>query len=88
MALRERAGPLAPVQWHGETLGGLANLTLWHQDADFARRTIARMRSEVDRLENIFSLYRDLHDAFGTQAWSGRLNHIMKDLIAIRERQR
>lgn len=36
----------------------------------------------------LYGLYRDLHDAFGTAGWSGRLDHVMKDLIAIRERQR
>jgi L-ribulokinase len=36
----------------------------------------------------IYPLYRALHDAFGTREWSGRLNHVMKDLIRIRERQR
>jgi L-ribulokinase len=36
----------------------------------------------------IYKLYRELHDAFGTADWSGKLNHVMKDLIAIRERQR
>jgi L-ribulokinase len=36
----------------------------------------------------IYGLYRQLHDAFGTAAWSGRLQHVMKDLLAIRELQR
>ncbi len=36
----------------------------------------------------IYGLYRSMHDAFGTGAWSGKLNNVMKDLIAIRERQR
>lgn len=36
----------------------------------------------------MYKLYRELHDAFGTTGWSGKLNHVMKDLIAIRERQR
>jgi L-ribulokinase len=36
----------------------------------------------------LYALYRDLHDAFGTSAWSGKLNHVMKSLIAVRERQR
>lgn len=36
----------------------------------------------------LYALYRELHDAFGTAQWSGRLNHLMKDLIAIRQRQR
>jgi L-ribulokinase len=36
----------------------------------------------------LFGLYRDLHDAFGTDGWSGKLCHVMKELIAIRERVR
>src|SRR6267142_1729718 len=45
-------------RWHGEVLGALAELTLWHPDAAFARQTILRVRQEIDRLERIFSLYR------------------------------
>jgi L-ribulokinase len=37
---------------------------------------------------DLYNLYRDLHDAFGTRKWSGKLHHVMKDLIALRERQR
>ena len=36
----------------------------------------------------LYRLYRELHDAFGTSEWDGRLNHVMKELIAVRERQR
>ncbi|MEO0531222.1 MAG: ribulokinase [Planctomycetota bacterium] len=36
----------------------------------------------------LYSIYRTLHDAFGTKEWSGSLHHVMKDLIAIRERAR
>jgi L-ribulokinase len=35
----------------------------------------------------LYSLYRTLHDAFGTADWSGRLNHVMKQLLDIRTRQ-
>ena len=38
--------------------------------------------------ENMFELYRQLHDAFGTSSWSGSLSHVMKGLIALRETQR
>jgi thiamine biosynthesis lipoprotein len=44
--------------WHGEVLGALAEIALWHPDAAFARQTILRVRQEIDRLERIFSLYR------------------------------
>ena len=36
----------------------------------------------------LYALYRDLHDALGTPAWSGNLFHVMKRLLEIRERQR
>ena len=36
----------------------------------------------------MYELYRELHDAFGTSGWSGKLDHVMKSLIVIRERQR
>jgi L-ribulokinase len=36
----------------------------------------------------VYSLYRTLHDAFGTSGYQGDLYHVMKDLIAIRDRAR
>ena len=36
----------------------------------------------------LFSLYRDLHDAFGTAEWSGNLARVMKELIEIRTKVR
>jgi L-ribulokinase len=36
----------------------------------------------------LYTLYRELYDAFGTSSWSGQINNVMKDVIAIRERQR
>lgn len=38
--------------------------------------------------KRLYVLYRQLHDAFGTQDWSGSLANVMKDLIAIREEVR
>lgn len=36
----------------------------------------------------IYALYRTLHDAFGVADWQGGLSQVMKELIAIRQRQR
>ena len=38
--------------------------------------------------ERLYALYRTLHDAFGTSGWDGRLDRVMKDLIAIRAETR
>ncbi len=35
----------------------------------------------------LYALYRDLHDSFGTTQWSGNLAHVMKKLLEIRARQ-
>jgi len=61
-----------------------------------AQRALCRVRETVyepDRRRHavyarLYGLYRQLHDAFGTATWSGRVNHVMKELIAIREEQR
>jgi FAD:protein FMN transferase len=44
--------------WQGDVLGAVSELTLWHTDDAFAQRTILKVRYEIDRLEQIFSLYR------------------------------
>jgi L-ribulokinase len=38
--------------------------------------------------KELYSLYRQLHDAFGTEYWTGNLSHVMKQLIQIRDRAR
>ncbi len=61
-----------------------------------AQRALCRIRDTVfepDRRRHaiytrLYGLYRQLHDSFGTATWSGRINHVMKELIAIREEQR
>lgn len=45
--------------WQGEVLGAASELTLWHSDETLARRSILKVRHEIERYENIFSLYRD-----------------------------
>ncbi|HCN77999.1 MAG TPA: ribulokinase, partial [Verrucomicrobiales bacterium] len=37
--------------------------------------------------QELYALYRTLHDAFGTREWSGNLHHVMKRLLEIRAGQ-
>jgi thiamine biosynthesis lipoprotein len=87
MALRKAAGSLTPVDWHGESMGGLASLTLWHRDAGFARRTIARLRTEVDRLDSVFSLYQAESEIVRLNR-TGRLATPSRDLLIVLEEAR
>jgi len=43
-----------------------------------------RKRAKV--YAELYALYRELHDAFGTDGYPGRLNQVMKTLITIRDR--
>ncbi|HSA97366.1 MAG TPA: FGGY-family carbohydrate kinase, partial [Acidobacteriota bacterium] len=53
------------------------------------RRTVYRPHAPNHRVYlELYALYRALHDAFGTKTWTGNLHHIMKDLLAIKDRQR
>ena len=36
--------------------------------------------------QQIYKLYIQLHDAFGTKEYGGKLDNIMKDLLDIKER--
>lgn len=47
-----------PIVWKGQALGAPATLILNHPDPAKARTLVARVVSEVDRLESVFSLYR------------------------------
>ena len=66
--------------WEGESLGGPASLTLWHQDAPFARQTITRVRAEVERLEAVFSLFRT-NSEISRLNRDGQLDNASADLI-------
>ena len=37
--------------------------------------------------QELFPLYRQLHNAFGTREWQGRLYNVMKDLLSLRDKQ-
>ncbi len=66
--------------------------------ADFAQaqRAMTGLREIVytpDKSEHavyarLYPLYRELHDAFGTEQWNGNLFGVMKTLLAIREETR
>jgi len=38
--------------------------------------------------KKLYALYKQLHDAFGTEDWSGKMQNVMKDLLKIRDQQR
>jgi FAD:protein FMN transferase len=45
--------------WQLDVMGAVSELALWHDDPAVAGRTIREVRAEVDRLNGIFSLFRE-----------------------------
>lgn len=58
VGLSTLVGAPKPVRWHGEALGALSSITLWHPNRRVASKAIQKMLVEVDRLDQVFSLYR------------------------------
>ncbi len=53
------------------------------------RRKVYRPRKAAAAVYGeLYDLYRTLHDAFGTAEYQGKLQHVMKELIAVRDRVR
>jgi len=73
--------------WHGQALGSEASMQLWHPNADHAERTLARMASEVLRLERVFSLY-DANSEIVRLNGQGVLPGASRDMIAVLEKAR
>jgi len=67
-----------------------------HRDFAPAQKAMTGLKAKIYRPDpkahavyrQLYPLYRELHDAFGTKAWNGNLHGIMKKLIEIRSRVR
>jgi thiamine biosynthesis lipoprotein len=70
--------------WQGEVLGAFSEMTLWHTDAALARHTILKVRTEIERYERIFSLYRADSEIFRLNA-AGTLAKPSRELRALVE---
>jgi L-ribulokinase len=67
-----------------------------HKDYAAAQKKMTGLKPKVYKpnaknhavYKEIYALYKELHDAFGTQNWNGNLFGVMKKLIEIRSRVR
>ena len=67
----------------GKKAGGFANTAEAQAAVCGVRDTVYTPNAENHAVyRELYRLYHDLHDAFGTAEWSGKLNHVMKSLIA------
>ena len=73
--------------WRGLALGANASLTIYHPDAVEAARLTRAARAEIERLENIYSLYRH-GSAIARLNRDGRLDNPPPELAALLSRAR
>ena len=67
-----------------------------HKDYATAQKKMTGLKPKVYKpnaknhavYKEIYALYKELHDAFGTKDWNGNLYGVMKKLIEIRSRVR
>ncbi len=86
------AAPLAPWAavrgqpavsvWKGQALGALASMTLVHPDRALAQAQLQGCAAELERLENIFSLYRP-GSALSRLNAAGELAHPPHELVEL-----
>jgi thiamine biosynthesis lipoprotein len=81
-----RAATLAQApavqSWRGVALGARASITIYHQDADNARRLLQRCVAEIRRLEDVLSLYRQ-GSAITELNRRGYIDHPPPDLVHV-----
>ena len=73
----------------GKAAGGFASVAAAQKVICGVRERVYKPNASNHKVyAELYKLYRDAHDAFGTRAGRGALGHVMKELIRIRERQR
>lgn len=72
----------------GREAGGFTSVEEAQKQITGTKKAYEPRPDNIPVYKNIYRWYRELHDAFGTREWSGSLFHVMKDLIALQEKQR
>jgi L-ribulokinase len=72
----------------GKEEGGYSSVDEAQKAMTGIKETHDPVKENTAVYQELFRLYRQIHDAFGTTGWEGALHNVMKDLIGIREKQR
>ena len=72
----------------GEEAGGFSNVRVAQEKMTRVGDTFNPDPTAHKVYQDLYRLYHQLHEAFGTKEWSGSMFNVMKDLLALRDRQR
>lgn len=80
--VKARQHPDLVSTWRGSALGAPASMQLVHPDRDWAHQTISRCVAEIERLESIFSIYRQ-DSVLSRLNQAGQLDHPPFELLEV-----
>jgi L-ribulokinase len=69
----------------GESAGGHASVTVAQKCMTGAGKEFTPIDKNARTYKQLYRLYQQLHDAFGTPSWSGGMFNLMKELLDIRD---
>ena len=69
----------------GEAFGGYRSVAAAQKSMVGSGAEYRPNQKNHEAYRHLYALYRQLHDAYGTQQWSGRMFNLMKDLLEIRD---
>jgi L-ribulokinase len=72
----------------GKSSGGYDNVEEAQQYMTGTDKTFEPIEENHRVYQKLYKLYKQLHDAFGTQEWQGSMYNVMKDLLDIRDQVR
>ncbi len=72
----------------GKEISGFSNITEAQNRVTGIKETFEPNPSNNLVYKKLYALYKQLHDAFGTKDYSGKMHNVMKDLLIIRDQQR
>ncbi|HNZ37366.1 MAG TPA: FGGY-family carbohydrate kinase, partial [Candidatus Marinimicrobia bacterium] len=72
----------------GKAHGGYDNITEAQRAMTSTGKEYLPDNRNHQTYKELYTLYKQMHDAFGTPEWSGKMFNVMKDLLNIRDRVR
>ena len=72
----------------GKEVSGFSDIQEAQKAITGIKKTYEPDTSNHSVYKKLYALYKQLHDAFGTEKWSGKMHNVMKDLLIIRDEQR
>jgi L-ribulokinase len=73
----------------GKATGGYSNFAAAQKAMTGLKPKVFKPNAKAHAVyKELYALYKQLHDAFGTTTWKGNLSNVMKTLLDIRARSR